>query len=217
MWFLDRLADVFASVGRRFTAAYDAVRDIPLLSSVLGRFFDWTAGFFSQASDYTYQLSDWASDVALQVRNIVSFDFILNRLYLYFPWLRDMVGEVRRHIERFLDIYLPWWRDLTSELRRHIERFLDTYMSWWRDLTSELRRHIERFLDTYMSWWRDLFSEIRKHIERFLDIYLPWWRDPEFTFWEYVRSRLENWFLDFLDLQADKILDRMGRILERLW
>jgi hypothetical protein len=217
MWFLDRLADIFTSVEQRFTSAYEAVKNVPLLSSVLGSFLYWVAGLFSQASYYTHQLSSWAEDVALQLRNIVSFDSILDWLYLHFPWLRDLFSEVRKHIELFLDTYLPWWRDVYSEIRKHIERFLNDFLPWWRDVYSEIRKHIERFLDTYLPWWRDLFSEIRRHIERFLDTYLPWWRDPEFTFWEYARSRLEDWFLDFLDLQADKIVDRIGRILERLW
>ena len=195
MWFLDRLADIFASVGRGFTSAYEAVKNIPLLSSTFGSFFYWTAGFFSLASDYTYRLSDWADDISLQLRNAVSFDAILNRLYLYFPWLRDFAGNVREALRSFLDTYLPWWRDLFSEIRKNIERYLDTYLPWWRDP----------------------FDEIRKNIERFLDTYLPWWRDPELTFWDYVRNRLDIWLFDFLDLQADKLIDRVSRVLERLW
>lgn len=175
--------------------AHDFIPGIPVLQ-------DWARSWLLDLYMGLYDLSFAITDVAREVFNLgdeleklLSWDAILDRLYLYFPFLRDIVGQIQDTIRGFVDMTFPWVYDPELTIRGFMDRWLDIYFPWLRD--PEL---------TIWGWLEWRVKEL-----------IPDLPDLGAIVAERVREWIEEHLMAWLENRAVDIARMAGRVLERIW
>lgn len=196
MWIIQSLLLVTRWLIEEVAKLRDTAMGIPLIGGWIRDFLlDLYHTLYGVYDQFT-TLAAWFEEVRDKLLDILSWDAILDKIYLYFPFLRDFAGQVWDRVRTFIDTYFPWLYDP--------ELTIWEWMEWRiRELITEDFPGIE---------W------VREKIREFVDTYFPWVFDPELTIWEYVRERVEALIPeDFPTLEniVEWVAERMGDIMLR--
>lgn len=190
-WIIGRLANLWWNLWE----LYLNIVGIDLLRNTLGPIiYKFQEAISSLISDL-WELNAWATDVSIAIRDILSWDTILDKIILTLfggkrpgDWFWDMAWY-------WLDLYFPWLRD--PEL---------TIWGWleWR-----VRALIP--IDFVKPWevWDLIVDRIRELIPDIPDIGA--------IATEKVREWIDAHLMAWLEDRAVDIAKMAGRILVRLW
>lgn len=161
--------------------------DSELFRSWFGGIVDRALDIISSIVAALESLDAWVTDTSNAIRDILSWDAILDKLYLYFPFLRDFAGQVWDRIRAYIDTYFPWLYD--PEL---------TIWDWVSAKARDLAYHLLP--------WSDLPEMgVREEAELwFLGILyriLPWGDDPDLTMLEEARAWVSELLPELPDIR----------------
>ena len=195
MWMIDGIIGTLEAISRLFMTVHDRCKDIPLLGDTIGDPFASVSHRIDSIILDVGSFNDWVSDISSRLGDLLSWDSIKSSILSSWSWLGDPVWWL--------------WDEIWQKIKDYNAWLIDP-VSWLWDEIWERIKGANPWLINPGSWlWSEIWERIKGHNS--------WLTDPAYYVSDWVRDRFDDWFWDFVEDQADKVIDIAGKILAKAW